>query len=53
MCRYILLILLALGFNLEVLAASYGPIHVQQIRRNIFSGGTDGQCYHTVDVTAY
>lgn len=33
--------------------ASYGPLYVQDIRRQMFSGGIDGQCYHTVDTTVY
>jgi hypothetical protein len=53
MCRYFLLVFVVFCSSLSASVASYGPIHVQQIRRNIFSGGSDGQCYHTVDVTAY
>lgn len=32
---------------------SYGPLFVQETQRRMFSGGSDGACYHTVDTTVY
>lgn len=49
----VLLVLLFLGFNVHAEWKSNGPIHVEDVRRRMFSGAPDGQCYHTVDTRVY